>query len=485
MIMRKKYFISFFVMAAACVAVLPFAAKAAFDPNNIISDQEMLDAGAMSLGEIDSFLNSQGGYIATNNFTDAFGATMSAAQIIYNAAYNFECDTIEQYRSYTREQKMQFCRPATVNPKFLIVLLQKEQSLITEKTPTQKQLDWATGYGVCDSCSMDDPAIQRWKGFGKQINSAALQFFDYVKNPHLYRYKAGQTYTVTNTGQGPSVITPANNATAGLYNYTPHVYNGNFNFWKLWQRYFTRDYLNGSLLQVAGESGVWLIENGVKRPFMTRSALTSRYDPSRIQIVSRADLDKYETGAPIKFAQYSIIRIPNGRIYLLVDDHKRRFANPEAFKKMGFNPDEIINASESEIAEYAEGSVITTTSTYPTGSLLQDKATGGVFWVEEGIKHPLLDASLLRTKFKNKRIIRTTAKELSGYTTGDPIRLSDGDIVRTAAHPAVYIIENGLKRPVLSADAFIKLGYKWSNIFVVSDRLMNLHADGEAVVVTQ
>lgn len=485
MIILKKYRFHGLIFAICCIVLLPFAAKADFNPNNIISDQEILDANAMSLAEIDAFLKSQGGFIAFNSFADPFGATLSAAELIYNAAHNFECDTAEQYRSYTRAQKEQLCRPATINPKFLIVLLQKEQSLITAQNPTQKQLDWATGYGVCDSCSMDDPAIQRWKGFGKQVNSAALQFFDYVKNPRLYRYKAGQTYTVTNTGREPSVITIENNATAGLYNYTPHVYNGNYNFWKLWQRYFTRDYLNGSLLQASGESGVWLIENGVKRAFLTRSALTSRYDPSRIQIVSRADLDKYETGAPIKFAQYSIIRIPNGRIYLLVDAQKRRFANPEAFKKMGFNPDEIINAAEADIAEYSEGAVITTASRYPTGALLQDKKTGGVYWVNDGIKQPLLDASLLKTKFKNKSIIKTTAAELANYQTGDPIRLTDGDIVRSASHPAVYIIENGLKRPVVSADAFLKLGYKWSNIFIVSDRLLSLQPDGEAVIVAQ
>ena len=483
--MRKTTILGVLALVCITTLIVPNIARAEFDPNNIITDQEMLDAESMSISEIDAFLKSQGGYIATNLFTDAFGATLTTAQIIYNAAHNYECDTIEQYRSYTLEQKKLLCRPITINPKFLIVLLQKEQSLIEEKSPRQKQLDWAAGYAVCDSCSMDDPAIQRWKGFGKQINSAALQFADYVENPQLYRYKAGQTYTISNTGQGPSQVTPANNATAGLYNYTPHVYNGNFNFWKIWQRYFTRNYLNGSLLQASGESGVWLIENGMKRAFLTKSALTSRFDPSRIQIVSRADLDKYETGTPIKFAQYSIVRIPNGKIYLLVDNHKRRFVNPQAFKKMGFNPDEIIAVTEADIAEYSETAALTATSTYPTGALLQDRKTGGIYWVNEGIKQPLLDASLLKTKFKAKRIVASNTAELAAYTTGDPIKLTDGDIVRTPTSAAVYIIENGLKRPVSSADVFIKLGYKWNNIFVVSERLLNLHADGAPIVLTQ
>ncbi|MEN9378840.1 MAG: hypothetical protein RJB15_518, partial [Pseudomonadota bacterium] len=51
--------------------------------------------------------------------------------------------------------------------------LQKEQSLVTDDTPTQKQLDWAAGYGVCDACSMNDPSLQRFRGFAIQTRRAA------------------------------------------------------------------------------------------------------------------------------------------------------------------------------------------------------------------------------------------------------------------------------------------------------------------------
>ena len=213
------------------------SAKAAtFNPNNIISDAEMLDYTSMSLPEIDAFLKSKAGYIAYNYFDDAFGTKRTAAEIIYNAATNnFECENIEDYRTWSIEQKQKYCEPVRINPKVLLVLLQKEQSLLDAKSPTQKQLDWATGYGICDNCSMNDPSLQRFKGFGKQINSAALQFHDYVVTPGDYGFKAGQTYRVSNTGKPDQYVTPANNATAGLYNYTPHVYNGNYNFYKLLQ----------------------------------------------------------------------------------------------------------------------------------------------------------------------------------------------------------------------------------------------------------
>lgn len=455
---------TFAIIAAILAALTVFPAHAAeenFNPANIISDQEILDSSALSLQEIQTFLQSKNSFLATYQVTDPTGVTMSAAQAIYD-------------RAVTNR----------VSPKFLLVLIQKEQSLVEDASPSQGQLDWAAGYGCPDGGGCNE----RWRGLWKQLNSASLQFRDYMDNPQSYRYRAGGTYTFTNPyaagGQGPMTVTVLNQATAGLYNYTPHVYNGNYNFWKIWQRYFTRSYLNGSILQAAGESGVWLIENNVRRAFLTRSALISRYDPSHIQIVSRADLDKYPIGEPIRFPQYSLIRTPDGKIYLLVDNTKRRFANPEAFRKMGFNPEEVIAAGADELIGYADGEPITTTSLYPTGALLQDKKTGGVYWVNNGLKSPLWDGILLKTKFKGRTIIKTTATELAAYTTTTPVTLTDGDLVRTTTSPAVYVIENGLKRPIISAETFQKLGYKWTNIITVSPKLLNLHADGAVVSVS-
>lgn len=459
--MSKKYhkIIAFVLLAASLLASLPaHAQEGVFNPGNIISDEEILNSGSMSQAEIQAFLASKNSYLATYQATDPNGVTMPASQAIYDRAVT-----------------------NGMNPKFILVLLQKEQGLIENPSPSQGGLDWAAGYGCPDGGGCNE----RFRGFWKQINSATLQFRYYIEHLNEYHYQVGQTYTFTNpystTVQGDTVVTIANRATASLYIYTPHVYNGNYNFWKLWQRYFSRSYLNGSLLQASGDAGVWLIQNGYRRPFLTRSALISRYDPSRIQIVSKSDLEKYPKGEAIRFPQYSIIRLPDGKIYLLVDDTKRRFANMEAFRKAGYNPEEIIAAAAQDLASLSDGPVITAVSAYPTGALLQDRKTGGIYWVENNTKAPLWDGVLLRTVFKGRRIIPSSATELAGFTTVSPVRLRDGDLVRTPTDPAVYVIENGLKRPFLSASAFEGLGYKWANVVTVSAKQLSLQADGQPV----
>ncbi len=478
-IISKKTSAIFFISFAFLFLGALESKAVTFNPDFIISDEEMTDVSSMSLADIELFLRSKGGYIASNYFTNRDGELKSAAKIIYEAANNYDCEGVVLSDNPTRKEREEKCNFAPINPKLLLVLLQKEQSLIEETSPTQKQLDWATGYGVCDDCSMNNPAIQRWRGFGKQINSASLQFSDYLNTPHHYSYRAGNTYTISNTGRPASSVTIQNNATAGLYNYTPHVYNGNYNFFKLWTKYFTRSYPNNSLLQVKGESGVWLIKDGKKRPFLSRGALTTRYDLPKVIPVNKSDLDAYITGDPIKFAQYSVLRSPKGTIFLLVDDTRRGFSSQEAFRKIGINPEEVINASWDDINVYKEGSPITEDSTYPTGALLQDKTSGGIYYVLEGTKAPLWDRVLLETKFRRKSIFPVDSAKLAEYKTVEPAIFSDGEILTAHDSSAVYVIDNKKRRAVISADAFLKLGYKWENVISVPSNIINLYDLGE------
>jgi hypothetical protein len=449
-----------------------------FDPNNIISDLEILDHTSMDLNDIQAFLLAKNSFLANYSCPDAFGTIKKASEIIYNAATNnYDCDGAILSDTPTETEKILKCRKITISPKFLLVLLQKEQSLIENSTPGQADLDWATGYGCPDSGGCNP----RWQGFGKQVNSAALQFRDYLDNPQFYTYKVGGTYTVKNTNQVDSVIVPANQATAALYNYTPHVYNGNYNFYKIWQRYFTKIYPDGSLMQADGEAGVWLLQNGLKRPFLSKTALATRFDINKIIKVNKSDLDKYQTGSPIKFPQYSLIRSPRGTIFLLVDDKKRGFTTQEAFRKMGFNPSEVISASWDDINYYADGLPITATSTYPTGALLQNTKTGGIYYVSEGTKAPLVDKIYLTTKFKNKKIIKATPAELDQYTTIKPYLFGDGELLKTKDSPYTYVISGGKKILLASDKVFTGLGYKSQNIIIVPSSVLYLYEAGSPI----
>lgn len=434
--------------------------NAAPDPGNIISDADMQDHRSLSISTIDRFLKSRAGVLG-----------QTVVSVLNEAGQTVRKTTSEVIHAASLAYR--------INPKVLLVTLQKEQSLIEDSSPSQGQLDWAMGYAVCDSCSKSDPVIQKYKGLAKQITSAASRLRYYFDHPKEFRHQVGQTHVIDNV---PIVI--KNQATANLYNYTPHLH-GNRVFTNLWNKWFTKNYPDGSLLQEDGQIGIWLISGGKRRPFLNRSAFLSNYDPDKVIKVSRTDLEKYEIGTPIKYANYSLLRMPKGGVYLLVDNVKHPIASGEVFRNLGFNPEELIQATEEDLKDYPFGDFITLDRAYPQGALLRDPASGGVWYVENGVKHGIWSKDIRLSRFSNRPAISSTVEELALYPMGDPVKFRDGELVATkeanSIYRSVFVISNGQKRPIANADAFGGLGYKWKNIIWTNDTVLNIHETGELI----
>ena len=133
---------------------------------------------------------------------------------------------------------------------------------------------------------------------------------------------------------------------------------------------------------------------------------------------------------------------------------------------------------------YTIGNTITATSTYPTGKLLQDPKSGGIFYIESGYKYPVTDKILLSTKFKGKKITKGTTLELNKYIKGSPVLFEDGELLTSNSSPIVYLISQGRKRPFTNGDIFDKLGYKFTNVITVSPQLLALYPTSEAINIT-
>jgi hypothetical protein len=462
MIYMKKSIIAIFIFYFLLMPVLPVFAGT-FDPSFIISDAEINDYKSMTQEQVINFLKEKNSFLVDYACEDIDGKIRRASEIIY---------------TLSQENK--------INPKFMLVLLQKEQSLVEDSSPSTYQLNAATGYGCFDGQACNS----RWNGFFRQVNSAFLQFRSYLDEAELYRYKTDNTYVFNNsvkTIKTIDIVTPKNQATAALYNYTPHVYYGNYNVWKLWNKYFPAKktyYPDGSLLSAIGEDGVYLIQNGEKRPFLSKAALLSRFSLDKIINIEGSDLESYIEGMPIRFPNYSILKSPQGDLYLLVGDVKREIPSMAIFNAIGFNEDEIIKATIEELQDYILGKPLSETDSYPTGALLQDKSSGGVYFVLSGIKYPIWSKSIMEINYPNKKIIPVSREELDGYTNGSPVKLREGELVKSPHEPIVYVISNSKKRPITNEKTFLTLGYKWSDIKDVNNKTLELHETGDSVDTT-
>lgn len=175
------------------------APEGGFNPSAIISDVTFRNSSALTVEQIQAFLEEQPGSLATYEARDHTGKVKPASQLISEAAIAWN-----------------------INPKVLLVKLQKEQSLLQRANPTQRAYDWALGVGKTDSRT-----ISKFQGFGMQVWGAAETL-----DKHADRWVPGTGMTIDG-----SAVTPVNAATYSLYKYTPHL-RGNMSFWLLYWRYF-------------------------------------------------------------------------------------------------------------------------------------------------------------------------------------------------------------------------------------------------------
>ncbi|HLD31928.1 MAG TPA: serine hydrolase [Patescibacteria group bacterium] len=407
-----------------------------FNPNFIISDDELQNYRSMSRTDIQSFLESQNSPLAEHWTKDLDNKRQKAADIIYQAAQTHK-----------------------INPQYLLVKLQKEQSLITDPDPKQSQFDWATGYGVCDNCSTSDPEVAKHRGFATQVDSAAGIMRWYYDHYLLETWikKANSIYVID--GQ---TVSPATAATAFLYTYTPHIL-GNKNFWKLWTTWFSQTYPDGSLLQANESPDIYLIANGQKRLITNLSVFLSRFDPKMVIRVRSEVLTSFPAGPDLSFPNYSLLKVA-GNYYLIDGDYARPFANSSLIQKFGYHPDEIIVADSTDLQNYKIGKTIENTTADIAGRLVRLGKNGPLYYLKDNAYQEISDPQIAAINYPGLKATIVTSQELSNYQPGSAALFKDGTLVGQRGGSKIYVVENGKLRHLTSEDTFNQLGYQWSNV---------------------
>ncbi len=417
------------------------AAEDTFDPNFILSDEELQDWQSMDRPAIQAFLEERDSFLSTFRTEDLNGDRRLASDIIHKAAIDNK-----------------------INPKYLLVKLQKEQSLITTDNPTQKQLDGATGYGITDGCGWTCETYFNNKGFGKQVDSAAGIMRWYYENVNSQSWIKRPPLSYDIDGQ---FVTPQTYATAFLYTYTPHI-EGNKNFWTLWQSWFDQVYPDGTLLRSVSGSDVYIVEDGKKRKFASMTALATRYDPKNIITIPTSELSRYKDGLSISLPNYAVVK--NGSSYYLLDyNTKRPFASNATVNDLGYHPDEIINVTAAELASYSTGSKITSASANPLGEVIRLEENNSLYYLQDNEYFPIYDEAMVQTNFSHLSVESATIVKLEGLVQGPPVKILDGTLILVEGDSKVYVIEKGKKRHIASEAVFNGLGYAWDNIVAVNE----------------
>ena len=211
-----------------------------FKAGNIISDAVMRNYTSMSEAEIQNFLKSKNACNKTASSVSGAKAVNPGNDngVTYNYQYSyggktyhyhvengkFVCLADEKFNGETAAHIIyQAAQDYKINPQVLIVLLEKEQGLVSDLWPnTNYQYRSATGYGCPDTAACDS----KYYGIKNQIRQAA-SLFNTVLSGGWTNYPLGwNTIRYSpNAACGSSQVYIENLATSALYRYTPYQPN--------------------------------------------------------------------------------------------------------------------------------------------------------------------------------------------------------------------------------------------------------------------
>ena len=223
-----------------------------FDPGFIISDDLMGDYTSMSEAEIYNFLKSKNHC----NDRDTVKASWYPNLSYHIENGHFVCMADEKFDGESSSHIIwQAAQDYRISPKVLIVLLEKEQGLVSDTWPNSNlQYRSATGYGCPDTAACDS----QYYGFKNQVRNAAKFFRKNLDgDPNWTNYPIGLNNILycPDYGCGTKQVNIKNRATGALYTYTPYTPNnaalnagyglgdgcsayGNRNFWLLYNDWF-------------------------------------------------------------------------------------------------------------------------------------------------------------------------------------------------------------------------------------------------------
>ncbi|MBB4666339.1 hypothetical protein BKA24_001048 [Microbacterium marinum] len=207
-------------------AIMPTAsARAAELPSNIksggfiISDEEFFDGDSMTAAQVQTFLEKR---VPTCKATTGPTCLRNFKATLTPKAKDQYCNAIPERKNVAAATIIvEVSRACGINPKVVIVMLQKEQGLITATKPS----DWSYRAAMGMNCPDTAPCDAATAGFVNQVKQGVRQQQVYAKNPTWYNYRAGQVNTIQwhpDASCGTSKVFIENQATANLYIYTPY-----------------------------------------------------------------------------------------------------------------------------------------------------------------------------------------------------------------------------------------------------------------------
>lgn len=485
-------------LSTSQVALAALPVDRGFDPNQLISDSSFKNKTAMSASEIQKFLDGKQSILA--NTSSSFIAQLKEPVGNNSLKNTLEDSGTGSTARTAAELIYDAAQQSGLNPQVILVTLQKEQSLVSGRqnsTPEQIQraLDYAMGFGCPDS----QPCGELYKGFYFQLFGnvdsennrylgAARSLMRSYSTPGgrgpFYNggaAKVGDTIVLGNTVgnyegvQSQQTVTLENAATAALYRYTPHVFNGNYNFWRYMKDWFGtggRDTAGGKSI---GEGSVvkfnriyYMIEDGKAwqiSDFVKKARKISTRSRDVISVKS-SEFNKYPEAGLLGLAD-NTVAVVGDKSYLFIDNHLYE-ASESILKQRGLSLTGAVKVTEENLKPFMPALRLPPNE----GTALRGLTSPEVYVVENA-QLRLVSALVFEQRGLAGKVQIVPDAELALWPKGGYLPPLDGTMVKSPKDPTVSLIASRIRRPIPSLAVMKTYGATFADIKIISDEEFN------------
>ncbi|MFM5904821.1 MAG: LysM peptidoglycan-binding domain-containing protein [Micrococcales bacterium] len=434
-----------------------------FDPGLIISDSVFYDFGSMTVEQIQRFLDSKVSNCKLSPTASFTCLRHLKVNIQAMPAVDGRCEAIEAAESVSAAQMIYtVARACNINPRVLLVTLQKEQGLVTSTNPvwpdSSKPLDYRYRIAMGYSCTDSGPCTTF--GFFFQVYKAASQFRWYGNPQGSFTYlRVGKdikiAYQVPSvSGCGARTFQLKSQATAALYYYTPYTPNqaaldnlygtgdkcsayGNRNFWRYYWDWFGSPIGGGFLLRSAS-SDVYLIvddpaTNTYEKHRISDPDLVAAFAPlGPVGTISQEYLDSFPTGSDMN----RLVKSATGNYFFVEGGRKYLFSSCNQVAEVGLDCAKATQLTANQLSAMPSSGSMTVLIPETAGN-----KTGPQYLIQNGSKHEILDpAAVTDTGFSLPALAPVGIGAFKYLPWGAPLA-RDGSIFinRTNGNSAVII----------------------------------------------
>lgn len=457
-----------------------------FDPNKLIDDRVFSDTQTFGGAEgIQKFLESKNSILA--NTSPEFIEKLKEPSITL-LKQTLEDPRPNLPRNRTAAELIWDAgQQSGLNPQVILVTLQKEQGLITNHQndspeKLQRALDFAMGFDCPDSsgCSQSffpgfyfqlfgnvDSGGNRYLGATKSLMKSFNSPSGRGPVVNGVPAKVGDSITLNNTLGGydnvpaQSVVTLFNKATTALYRYTPHVFNGNYNFVKYFNDWFR--YPNGTIVKISNDINTYIIQNGTRQLLPAFVAQVRNLNTGNAVTLSPNEVQNYPQDKVYGPADNTIVKVAGQTGIYVFMNNIRRPVSSFVLTQRGLNPDQSLSITAEEANMFTQGTVL-----LPKDGTVIKSSTANTYYLVDQDTLKLFSDFTLKQRKADKLAVVVTDDELTSYPKQGYVAPLDGSIVRGQTDKTVYLIEKGLKRPITAA-VFKNLRIATKQVATISD----------------